>query len=908
MTDVESDGPASEKLRIGDEVVAISDDGRVSRIGPFWKIRTIPTGGTYSVLVIRDSVEYRYTLSLPLKKNSKRLVEILALFVVSLVFSVVGIVVGLFKPDQRLTRIATAALIGVGLNRLGLSLSLMASSLHDSGKILYVLVWLFHPIQLAVAYDFFLGFPPGLSKSKLWSFQKYFLYLFGILLLPGNFCEKFIEMRGHETLINTLYNHYNLYQIFDNASWFFEIATVVSIVAVVIWNYRAVADPGGKRRIRWVVYGSIAGILPYAAFASISVLLKNTGNSDISDGAPFHLLLQLASVAAVTIPVAGAYAILKHRLFDIHVVVRRGLQYLLARNFLRFALLVPILGVTYTLFRNPDLTIRQIVFHNSLYFYLFLAAALGLTFRAQCTRWIDRKFFREAYSKEKIVMELVEDIQQLDSVEELPEITSQKIVEALHPKKIYVYYRDEQSGNMILGFSSTSDNKDDSDLDCKKLLGEMETQYLQGKVHPPKIGFNHLAREWLEKMEIHLAMPVSSLEGNVVTLILLGEKMSEEPYSKEDEDLLQRVSSAIVLFYENASLRNQVARSQRVQREVLARFDDHGLNLLKECPLCGACFDSIENICSNDSSELVLTLAVERIIDAKYRLERLIGKGGMGAVYKALDIRLSREVAVKIMLGKFFDQDLALRRFEREARTCGKLNHPNIVTLFDYGKLLTGGAYLVMEFVKGETLRSELKRQTVLSPSRAAELLDQALDGMASAHSAGIIHRDLKPENLLITENSSGQSQVKILDFGLAKVGLPEKDATNLTETGTVMGTLYYMSPEQLLGEKVDHRTDIFSLGVMAVEAITGSRPFNESTPAQMIVAISSRSYRLKSDRPEVLHLDLILKKCLAKEPTERFSSIQEMQKSLIPALRECPAFVSPPSMQSQVATLPRPN
>ena len=297
-------------------------------------------------------------------------------------------------------------------------------------------------------------------------------------------------------------------------------------------------------------------------------------------------------------------------------------------------------------------------------------------------------------------------------------------------------------------------------------------------------------------------------------------------------------------------------------------------------------------LCEKDRAELTLTLPVERTIDNRYRLDQLLGRGGMGAVYEAWDMRLSRIVAVKILTGAMFGNPEALRRFEREARSAARIQHPHIVTVYDYGTLDTEGAYLVMELARGETLGARLRRDGRLAPPVAANLFAQILSGLAAAHEAGVIHRDLKPENILLSTDADNQTTARILDFGLAKLTHTDSDvnaSTQITAPGTIMGTYGYMSPEQLTGGEVDERSDLFSLGVMVVEAITGGRPFGGQTYHELLTNVLQTPFHLTGASPAVRHLDAALQKCLAKERTARFASAPEMGRELIPALSACP-------------------
>ena len=223
-----------------------------------------------------------------------------------------------------------------------------------------------------------------------------------------------------------------------------------------------------------------------------------------------------------------------------------------------------------------------------------------------------------------------------------------------------------------------------------------------------------------------------------------------------------------------------------------------------------------------------------------YEVVSPIGAGGMGEVYRARDTRLGRDVAIKVLPAEFAGDPDRLRRFEQEAQAVAALNHPNIVSLYDIGTY-EGSPYLVSELLEGESLRQRLT-VAPLPPPKAMELAVQIAQGLAAAHEKGIIHRDLKPENLFITRDG----QAKILDFGVAKL-LPKREPAERsvaptvlegTDPGIVMGTAGYMSPEQVRGLPVDHRSDIFSFGCVLYEMVTGRRAFAGATAADTMAAI----------------------------------------------------------------------
>jgi serine/threonine protein kinase len=250
-------------------------------------------------------------------------------------------------------------------------------------------------------------------------------------------------------------------------------------------------------------------------------------------------------------------------------------------------------------------------------------------------------------------------------------------------------------------------------------------------------------------------------------------------------------------------------------------------------------------------------------------------------------------VAVKVMTGRSFGDRDALRRFQREARASARLSHPNIVRTYDYGTLGESGAYLVLELLRGVTLRQMVQREERLSPRDAAEIFEQIFDGMRAAHAAGVVHRDLKPENILVVEEGEmGRRTVKILDFGLAKLHAPDvAETTSITTPGTIMGTFGYMAPEQLTGAESDERADVFALGVMLFEALTGRKPFSGRSWGDLLASIDGGRVDLPGDTPEIRRLEALLRRCLAFERGDRFASVTEARDALVPAVLDCAAL-----------------
>lgn len=222
-------------------------------------------------------------------------------------------------------------------------------------------------------------------------------------------------------------------------------------------------------------------------------------------------------------------------------------------------------------------------------------------------------------------------------------------------------------------------------------------------------------------------------------------------------------------------------------------------------------------------------------IDNKYRIESKLGEGGMGTVFLSTRLMIGDTVAVKVLHVDRVSDAQAVERFRREAQAAARLKHPNAVNIYDFGVSNNGLVYLVMELVEGESLRSIMKQQGPLTPSAAAEILSQICAALDEAHRQHIVHRDLKPDNIIVT-TAAGGLRVKVLDFGIAKMRDLSVTANDLTQTGTVLGTPRYMSPEQCMGEELDGRSDIYSLGIVLYEMLSGVVPFNSPTLTALVM------------------------------------------------------------------------
>ncbi|MEM1414124.1 MAG: protein kinase [Myxococcota bacterium] len=333
------------------------------------------------------------------------------------------------------------------------------------------------------------------------------------------------------------------------------------------------------------------------------------------------------------------------------------------------------------------------------------------------------------------------------------------------------------------------------------------------------------------------------------------------------------------------------------------------VGVTRRCDKCGRVYTDGEAFCpydgaklfderpQRDSSEVMGGVGVDplvgKVLDGQYRLERVLGQGGMGTVYAAQRVGDGLEIAVKVLRRVDDDGGTAFRRFEREARAASKLGEEHIVQVYDFATSSEGVAYLVMELLRGEDLGDRLAREAMLPLEVAMPIAIQCCQAVGAAHAVGIVHRDLKPENVYLVDKDGRSDFVKVVDFGLARVTDLEygtEPGRKLTRTGAIFGTPEYMSPEQCMGRKADHRSDVYALGVLIFEMLAGRAPYEDSTFMGIL------NQHMTAPPPTVTSLnpaagvpdevDAVLVACLAKRPEERPQSMGELADRLLVALR----------------------
>ncbi len=618
-------------------------------------------------------------------------------------------------------------------------------------------------------------------------------------------------------------------------AWTFEASFAVALAANVliviegVGRYRRNPDATERRRIQIVVYTGVPAVFAYALKTGLP-LLGGLAGRPIELPWPVEALLQ----AIVLLPAFGLpYAVAVRHVFSPRTVLRRSLQYAFARRTLTALVALPVLALVASLVQQRDMTLAMIVSGRPL-FYVICLVLLGLAvrYRDRAQRWLDQRFFRQEYDAREILVSLAGRVPYEADPRDLVAMVVAQIDSALHPECIAVLAHSTETAlsagqagevassqtpggeSVLLGTFEpvsalrveASMLRADSGLVTLLQWSDKPLEIFLDDERSPVSRVPPSDRLWLASLNVALLVPIfagGSDPRPFVGVIALGRKQSEEPYTPEDCDLLRGIAVQMGVALDLSRLRQQVGAT-------MAPGAPGGTQAVTPTMVVGG-------------SGMAAAIGVGVVVDGKYRVDAIIGQGGMGAVFRAWDLRLERPVAIKVVRADLLADPDSRARFRRESQIVAKLQHPAIVTVFDYGNLTDGAAFLVMEFVPGEDLRGMLKRERRLSADRMVRLMTGIAGGVDSAHKAGVFHRDLKPENILLPASGTGP---KVVDFGVAKLTAPGPDGGHLTTRGTIVGTPAYMAPEQLRGDAVDGRADVFSLGVMSYEMLTGKLPY----------------------------------------------------------------------------------
>ncbi|MCI0388312.1 MAG: GAF domain-containing serine/threonine-protein kinase [Acidobacteria bacterium] len=586
IREVHGRSPAAGLLEIGDRIVALNGDDRFHRVEPFVLLQTFPEGQSYTLRVRRVTngrpAELEFTLSCTSYPTSS--VARWELTWTHLLRALVCLAVAFFiiwlKPGERFSLLAFSAFLTIGVVESRVVLNPLQEQLTGAPRVIMLLFWavtgghLFVPFAYQTAYMF----PPeAFRKGRFWTALQWLLYAGLVVGASRGFVARlFAELPQQLDLLYRYATRFAAIKSF--ADWYYLVG-LVAISAVLARNFLSATDKQQRRRIKWVIVGTLIATVALTAVEAARLGLEASGPFAATGSAQFVSLAWAANALALAFPLSWAYAILNRRIYDVSFVVRRSLQYLLAKNALRLMLALPLLGLAGAVYANRDRTLAGLLFHNSLWFYasLLAAVALGLAYRYNLREWLDRYFFREAYQQDKILRELTEEIRHLDSLTEMARRVSQKVDAALHPERLYLFHREEGRSDLTLGYSSADYSSGGAIRDPRipaefELLRFLEYQGgAQNFPFPAKTRLPSQEKQWLANLGASLIVPMSGTDGRLQGLLVLGPKKSETPYTGGDQELLEMLAGQIALVHENVQLNKRVARDRRALREVQAR-------------------------------------------------------------------------------------------------------------------------------------------------------------------------------------------------------------------------------------------------------------------------------------------------------------------------------------------------
>jgi tRNA A-37 threonylcarbamoyl transferase component Bud32 len=585
--------------------------------------------------------------------------------------------------------------------------------------------------------------------------------------------------------------------------------SILAAVTLSVLNYRRITDLNERRRLRAVVAGILVAALPGFSAAAYFWLPRHTNQAQSIFESPAMALVAVALLAA---PLSITYAVLRHRLFDVTLIIRKWVRHLLARSLVRS--LLPALAlalVVDTMLHRHETIVTVINRHRALYAAMALAAGAIVIWSGRWLEAIDRRFFRERHMANVVLREVAEQVRRAGSIDRVAATVVAKIESVMHPEFAALLLR--HAGHSVFRtISSAPAASAPPELDADSKLAALarvlekpvdtsaDSEILRQRPLPPA------DLDWVRETRTEALIPVIAHDEQLHALMALGPKRSEEPYAQEDYDVLVAIAENLALLVDRSGPRRDRPN-------------------LEECPSCGACFDGGARVCANDGRALTVR-ELPRTLADRYRLDRRLAAGGMGTVYEALDMALDRRVAAKVIRENLIRDDRAIVRFVEEARSAARLrDHQHVVTVYDFGVIEGRQPFLIMELLFGRTLRQLLETSGSLKPAPMLSIVQGVSSAIIAAHARGLIHRDLKPENIFLADDEGGPVP-KVLDFGIAKpVSVVTDVSRRQTDSGILLGTPEYMSPEQRRGDAPSRSWDHWSLAMIALEMLTGMPP-----------------------------------------------------------------------------------
>ncbi len=617
-------------------------------------------------------------------------------------------------------------------------------------------------------------------------------------------------------------------------SLFMRLVMLAMLAALVYAGAQVRAAPvDERRRARIMIASIVLGVLPELGVTLIAAFVPAVRPA-LRGGLGFKITTLAITPPMLAIPFLTAYAVLVHHALDVRLIVRKALQYAMARWTLVWVMAVPFAVVLVLVYQRREQSLAAVASGGSGLALLVLATtgALALWLRGHVLRGLDHHFFREQYDARAVLGELVDRSRRAGDAAELATLVPVEIDRALHVQSASFLLLDPGRKALVATAPGVPPLPVGSGLARRLDAGEIfEADWT--RPGPELAQLDAPDQQWLADADARLVVPVTDPRGALAGAIALGEKRSELPFSREDRLLLRTIGDAVGLAIEGRRLLAAGAGSDDVAAV--------------ECPDCGMVAEAGPARCERCGAPLAPS-PLPALLAGKYRPLGRIGEGGMGVVYAARDESLGREVALKT-LPTLAPAEAA--RLRREARAMAAVSHPNLAAIHA-AESWHGTPILVVELLRGGTLQARLRERPLAATEALALGLDVAA-GLGALHAAGILHRDIKPSNIGFTADGTP----KLLDFGLARThaldGETDEEVetrsgvrrprppelTRLTRTGGVPGTLPYLSPELVRGEEPTPATDLWALSLVVYEAIAGRSPFADASPEMILLRLS---------------------------------------------------------------------
>lgn len=675
---------------------------------------------------------------------------------------------------------------------------------------------------------------------------------------------------------------------------FFLVTLPLFVVALILIAWRARrAGRRERRRVAVFAAGIVLGFGPIVLAALMEILVP--GFKQAQARPPLRQILQVTLFGLLaSVPFTTAYAVLVHQVLNVRLIARRALQYALARGSTYAVASVPFAALLVFLVEHRDRTVAEVLSGPNLVI-LIVASGFGVAaarYRRALLDAIDRRFFREQYDARQLLTLLVDRIRSARDAAEVADLLAAGVDRALHLEAVALLVEDRAAGLLADPLGQTRPLDPSSALahlvasSSEPLAVDLEAS------RSPLRSLPEEDRHWLADGGFRLLVPVVAMDGELLGVIALGGKRSGLPFLRDDRVLLATIAASVALALEARRSRGVRAGHREDGRSPGSLPSERPA---RECPACGRLFLPHAGACSV-CDDLLDPALVPYVLPGKFRFERRLGFGGMGAVYQAVDLALGRPVAVKTLLRVSPEDAVGLRR---EARTAAAVEHPNLA--FVYGlETWRGTPLLILEFLPGGTLARLLEARS-LSPEEAVDLGIAMAAALEHLHGADILHRDVKPSNIGFTRNRIP----KLMDFGIARhrfdsrpeargsspgdpAGSGKSGESTLLHTAAdssrrLVGTLLYTAPEIVEGAEPGPFADLWSLSLVLYECLTAERPFEDEDAAAIMKNVRRAEIpevrRRRPDCPQVLAE--LFGRALHRDRSQRPASAGELRRQL---------------------------